>query len=94
MKTVVSSEKDFAGKLVWDLEGLHERGNVGFWQPNPFGEIPNNYALLWRCSGCGEEASTPTWYCCNCGAMMLNKKETDIIDRRYVEVLKNGTNND
>ena len=90
MKTFVSDKKDFESKPIWNLEGLHERQNYGFWEAHPVGDIPNNYALLWRCSACkDEDAATPTWYCSNCGAMMLNKADIDAIDKRYMEVLKN-----
>lgn len=91
MKNYISGEKDFAEKPIWNLDGLHDREDYGLWEPRLVGDVPKNCIIFWRCSACGNTGyEDPTWYCKNCGAMMLNTRDMDVTKDRYMEVLKNA----
>lgn len=72
MKNYVSGKNDFAQPTAFDLTGLIDRNDVGTWEWR-FISPTSNVAMI-KCSDCGNGESYPTWYCPNCGAIMVNTK--------------------
>ena len=73
------------------ITDIPERGNISAWVDEPIGNdktLPN-----YRCANCydGTWYSSPTPYCPNCGAMMINYKDAYMIYKKALKTVNENT---